>query len=112
MLSHFITSPHPVVVVVVVVEVVVVVVVVWVVAGSGKRNFRILQKLRNKPPGLGDSGVHRAVSIGSPSQASEVAALQLRNLNLLPAAPHEQLDMHSDHSPQSAQTPAAAADKT
>ena len=79
-------------------------------ADSGNVHLETIQKLRNKPPGLGDSDVHRAVSIGSPSQASEVGALQLRNLNFLPL-PQEQSWVHSDHSPQSAQTPAAE-DKT
>ena len=48
---------------------------------------------------------HRAVSVGSPTQAAaEGALLQFRNLNFLPL---NQVGSHSDHSPHSAQVPAA-----
>ena len=54
---------------------------------------------------LGDSDEHGAVSIGSPLQAAAEGALaQWRNLDFLA---QEQEGSHSDHWPQSAQTPAA-----
>ena len=52
---------------------------------------------------------HGAVSVGSPSQAAaEGALLQLRNLNFLPL---DEEGLHSDHSPHSAQVPAAPVEK-
>ena len=52
---------------------------------------------------LFDSEVHRAVSMGSPSQAAANGAfLQWRSLYLLPL-PQEADGSHSDHSPQSDQ---------
>ena len=56
-----------------------------------------------KPPEQG------AVSVGLPSQAAaEGALLQLRNLNFLPL---EQVGLHPDHSPHSAQVLAPPAEK-
>ena len=50
-----------------------------------------------------------ATSVGSPSQASaEGALLQLRNLNFLQL---NEVGSHPDHSPHSAQVPAAPAEK-
>ena len=47
-----------------------------------------------------------AVSFGSPSQASaEGALLQLRDLNFLPL---DKVELQSDHSPHSAQSPETA----
>ena len=55
-----------------------------------------------KPPEQG------TVSVELPSQASAEAALQLRNLNFLLL---DEVVSHSDHSPHSAQVPAAPAEK-
>ena len=56
-----------------------------------------------KPPEQG------AVSVGLPSQAAaEGALMQWRDLNFLPL---NQVGLHPDHSPHSAQVPATPAEK-